>query len=316
MIPLDAEQTRALLPFDRLVESLRRMFVAGCHAPARHSHLVEVAPQPAGTLLLMPAWSDAGYLGVKTICIYPGNAAAGLPGVHASYTLYDARTGVPLAQIDGSELTARRTAAASALAASYLARPQAQSLAIVGAGRIAAVLAHAYRAVRPIARVRVWNRNAARARALAGRLCAEGFDAAVAADLEQAVREADIVTCATHSTEPLVRGAWLQPGQHLDLIGAFAPHMREADDECFRAASVFVDSAEAALKAGDLVAPLASGVLAPSDIRARLEDLCRGRHAGRVHAHEITVFKSAGSALEDLAAGILAYEGASGSARR
>ncbi len=316
MIALDAERTRALLPFDRLIEALRRTFVTGCHVPPRHSHAVQVAPDKAGTLLLMPAWSQSGYLGVKTVCIYPANGAAGLPGVHATYTLYDAASGVPLAQVDGSELTARRTAAASALAASYLARSQAQALAIVGAGRIAAVLAHAYRAVRPIRRVRVWNRNATRARLLVERLSADGFEAALATDLEQAVRASDIVTCATLSTQPLVRGQWLQPGQHLDLIGAFAPHMRETDDECFRDTSVFVDCAEAPLKAGDLVFPLASGALAPSGIRARLEDLCRGRHPGRANAHEITVFKSVGNALEDLAAGMLAYEGAAGSADR
>src|SRR5690606_32505542 len=205
---------------------------------------------------IMPAWNDAGYLGIKTICIYPGNAASGLPGLHATYMLYDARTGVPPAQIDGTELTTRRTAAASALAADYLTRPDPSMLTIVGTGRVAGVLAHAYRVVRPIRCVRVWGRTASRAAELVARLRADGFDADVAPDLEAAVRTADIVACATLATEPLVRGRWLRPGVHLDLIGAFAPGMRESDDECFRGTSVFVDTWEAPTKAGDLMSPL------------------------------------------------------------
>jgi ornithine cyclodeaminase len=316
VITLDAKRTRELLPFDRLLEALRRMFAAGCHVPPRHSHTVDIGQERAGTVLLMPAWSDSGYLGVKTVCIFAGNAAMGLPGLHATYALHDARTGVPLAQLDGNELTSRRTAAASALAASYLARPDAQALAIVGTGRVACVLAHAYRTVRPIGRVSVWNASVSRAQSLVERLRTDGFDAHASADLETAVREADIVSCATLSTQPLVRGQWLHSGQHLDLIGAFAPHMRETDDECFRDTSVFVDIDEARTKAGDLLFALESGVLAESAIRANLEELCRGQHPGRTHPQEVTVFKSVGSALEDLAAAVLAYEAATGSARR
>ena len=167
MIAIDAARTRTLLPFEGLVPALRRMFAAGCEVPQRHTHVIAGQHGAAGTMLIMPAWQADAYLGVKTICIFPGNAEAGLPGLHSTYVLYDARTGVPLAHIDGNELTARRTAAAAALAASYLAAPQAQALTIIGAGRVASVLAQAYRLVRPIRRVRIWNRNPERARALA-----------------------------------------------------------------------------------------------------------------------------------------------------
>jgi ornithine cyclodeaminase len=316
LITLDAERTRALLPFDQLIEGLRGMFIAGCEAPLRHTHAIAVDGEPAGTLLLMPAWSAGGYLGVKSACIFPGNARRGLPSLHASYMLYDARTGVPLAQIDGTELTTRRTAAASALAAAFLARPDATVLALAGAGRVASVLAHAYRAIRPITRVQVWNVRKPAAEALAQRLRAEGFDAWASDALEAAVRGSDIVACATLATHPIVQGRWLEPGQHLDLIGAFTPDMREADADCFRAASVFVDTSEAAMKAGDLLDALGSGALAPEAICATLQDLCRGAHPGRRHAHEITLFKSVGAAPEDLAAAVLAYERAAGSARR
>jgi ornithine cyclodeaminase len=312
-IGIDAARTRELLAFEPLVAALRRAFAAGCRVPPRHTHTVEVEEGKAGTVLIMPAWNGDGYLGIKTICIYPGNAALGLPGLHATYMLYDARTGVPLARIDGTELTTRRTAAASALAASYLARPDASMLAIVGTGRIASVLAQAYRVVRPIRCVRVWGRTASRAAELVARLRAEGFDADVAPDLEVAVHTADIVTCATLATEPLVHGRWLRPGVHLDLIGAFAPGMRESDDECFRGTRVFVDTYEAESKAGDLISPLRHGVLHESGIQGRLEELCRGVHPGRRQEHEITVFKSVGTALEDLAAAVLVYERALGS---
>ena len=312
MITIDAARTRALLPFDELVPALRAMFVAGCEVPQRHTHVIAGEHGDAGTVLIMPAWQANGYLGVKTICIFPGNAESGLPGLHSTYVLHDARTGVPLAQIDGNELTAQRTAAASALAASYLAAEQAETLTIIGAGRVAGVLAHAYRVVRPIRQVRIWNRDPARARALAERLAAAGIRVEAALDIEAAVRAADIVTCATLSPQPLVRGAWLHPGVHLDLIGSFAPNVRESDSDCFRGASVFVDTDEAALKSGDLLEPLREGVIAQADIKARLQDLCRGTHGGRANAQEITVFKSVGTALADLAAAVLVYERAGG----
>ena len=306
---LDADATRRLLPFDRLIEALRAKFIEGCEVPLRHAHAISGATGQAqgGTLLLMPAWQPGRFLGIKTVSIFPGNAALGLPGLHSVYLLLDARTGVPLLQLDGNEITSRRTAAASALAASYLAREDASCLLIVGAGRVASVLAQAYRAVRPITQVRVWNRRPESAARLVERLQSEGMEAQVAHDLEPSVRWADIVSCATLSTQPLVQGAWLRPGMHLDLIGAFTPAMRESDDACFAGTRVFVDTDEALTKAADLLEPMRSGTFDASKVQGTLGQLCRQERPGRGSDQEVTVFKSVGNALEDLAAAELAY---------
>ena len=211
--------------------------------------------------------------------------------------------------IEGGELTARRTAAASALAARFLARPDASRLLVVGTGRLSRNLALAHSAVRPFRRVEIWGRRPERAAEVAQELRRAGLDAHPAADLARAVREADVVSCATLSATPLVLGDWLRPGTHLDLVGGFTPTMREADDEAIRRASVFVDTRAGAMKeAGDIVVPLGNGTLAPEGIRADLYDLARGAHRGRVRPDEITLFKSVGAALEDLAAAILVYE--------
>ena len=306
----DAAATRAALPFDRLIPALHLAFAAGCVAPTRHVH--EIA-SPGGerlTSLIMPAWLEGRYYGVKIINVAPGNAARGLPGLHASYLLFDATTGAPLALIDGDEITSRRTAAASALAASWLVRNGPQRLVVVGAGRIARLLYDAHRVVRPIERVTIWARSSGSAQALAGELRQRGAPAEATDDLESAVRDADIVSCATLATAPLIRGGWLRAGSHLDLIGSFTPSMREADDGCFAGASLYVDDAEALQKSGDLVGPLQRGVFAASDVRGTLAMLAKGEAAGRRSVDERTVFKSVGVALEDLAAACLLYEGA------
>ena len=260
------------------------------------------------TSLVMPAWTPGGHYGVKIVNVAAGNAARGLPALHASYLLHDAATGTPLALIDGDQITARRTAAASALAASWLARADARHLLVVGAGRVARLLPAAYRTVLPIERVTVWARRAAEAEALARALAAAGVDAAASDDLGQAAAAADVISVATLATEPVIEGRWLRPGSHLDLIGSFTPAMREADDACFAGAALYVDTEEALLKSGDLLGPMQRGVLTAADLRGTLATLARGEAQGRRSDAERTVFKSVGTALEDLAAAILVYE--------
>jgi ornithine cyclodeaminase len=301
-----ADETRARLPFAPLVEALRAMFARGCQlAPRQVLELAANGAEPV-TSLVMPAWQEGGCYGVKVVNIAPGNAARGLPGLHSTYVLYDASTGVPLAWIDGDEITARRTAATSALAASWLAPSRARHLAVIGAGRIARLLPEAHRVVRPIERVTVWARSPARADELVDELAAQGFDARAATSVEAAVAEADIVSCATLARAPIVFGRWLAPGKHLDLIGSFSPAMREADDACFDTARVIVDSDDAPTKSGDLIGPLARGVIDRAQI-GTLAELARGqRDTGRAPGQR-TVFKSVGSALEDLAAAMLVH---------
>jgi ornithine cyclodeaminase len=308
MLVVDAATTRRHLPFDTLIEALRRLFAAGCEVPLRHTHKIATPSSVDATLLIMPAWRPGKRLGIKTIAIHPGNAALGKPGLHAAYLLLDASNGETLALIDGNVITAHRTAAASALAASFLARADARQLLIVGSGRIATLLAPAYAAVRPIERVTVWSRNPQAAAALARRLNDAGHVARCTGDLPAAVAQADIVSCATLATAPLIHGAWLRPGTHLDLIGSFTPAMRESDAECFARSRVFVDTAEALGKSGDVLEAIAAGAFAEPALQGTLADLCSGSRGGRASADEITLFKSVGSALEDLAAAEQVYD--------
>jgi ornithine cyclodeaminase len=305
----DAAAVAATLQPAALVPALERMFRAGCTAPVRHHHNLPVPGAADGTLLLMPAWQAGTYLGTKICAVFPGNVAHGLPAVSAAYLLMDGRTGTVLALIDGGELTAKRTAATSALAARFLARPDSRTLLIVGTGRIAAELARCHCALLPsLNRVFVWGRSPANAARLVEKLLAEGIPAECAADLTSATASADLVASATLTNEPLIQGAAVQPGTHVDLVGGFTPTMREADDTLIRKARLFADTREGALKeGGDLVIPVAQGIVSADDV-ADLAMLCRAKHPGRRERDEITVFKSVGAALEDLAAAILVYE--------
>lgn len=304
----DAEATRKALRFEALIPALRTLFAQGCVVPPRQVHEIATGGGAGITSLVMPAWIPGRCYGLKVVNVAPGNAARGLPALHASYLLHDAETGAPLALIDGDQITARRTAAASALAASFLARADARHLLVVGAGRVARLLPAAYRVVRPIEQVTVWARRPLEAEALAHALCDAGVAASASRDLDRAAGEADVVSVATLATEPLIEGRWLRPGSHLDLIGSFTPAMREADDACFADASLWVDTEEALKKSGDLLGPMARGVFAAGDVRGSLASLARGDDAGRSGDDERTVFKSVGTALEDLAAAMLVHE--------
>jgi ornithine cyclodeaminase/alanine dehydrogenase-like protein (mu-crystallin family) len=285
--------------------ALRDAFRVGANSPVRSSYPVTAA---GDRLLLMPAWAGDS-LGVKIVTVFPANRARGLASVSALYLLLDGATGHPLALIDGEALTLRRTAAASALAATYLARQNSKRLLVVGTGALAPYMAAAHCAVRPIERVLVWGRSVERARATAARLGADSLPTEVCADLAAGLAAADIVTCATTAREPVVRGALVRPGTHVDLVGAFTPEMRESDDELVQRAEVFVDTFAGALQeAGDLVQPIAAGAIARGHVRAELADLVSGRHPGRQTGEAVTLFKSVGTALEDLCAARLVYE--------
>lgn len=316
MLTISAAQIDGALSFGGLVETLREAFAAGAVQPVRHHHTIERPDGAASTLLLMPAWTDfqsagtsaGGHIGVKVVTVSPDNNAINKPAVMGLYLLLDGATGEPCALIDGQRLTQWRTACASALAASYLARADASRLLVLGAGALCPFLAKAHSAVRPISEIRIWNRTVENAEKAAEALRAEGFAATAADDLQTALGWADIVSSATISTEPLVRGELLKPGVHVDLVGGFTPQMREADDDAIRRARVYVDTRAGATKeAGDIVQPLAAGVLKAEDIVADLHELARGQKQGRGNADEITLFKSVGAALEDLAAGMAVY---------
>jgi ornithine cyclodeaminase len=306
---LSAADVEAALDWDSLIERLRQAFRRGAEVPVRHHHEIANPGGPEGTLLLMPAWQSGRHIGVKVVTIFPDNGEQGLPSVMAAYLLLDGKTGSPIALIDGPTLTLKRTAAASALASGYLSRPDCERLLMVGTGALAPYLVSAHAAVRPICNVLIWGRAPDKAAKLAKRLDRADFRVAATEDLEAAAQGADIISCATLSRDPLVRGDWLRPGQHLDLVGAFRPDMRESDDQAIRRARVFVDTRDGATKeAGDIVQPIESGALDPADVAGDLFDLTRGARAGRRYYDQITLFKSVGTALEDLAAAELAAE--------
>lgn len=303
------EQTRSALPAEQLIQSIERFFVQGCEVPLRHNHpILDESGEFLGNFLLMPAWQVGGFLGLKTVCVFPNNQAHQLPALHSIYTLYRADTGIPIATFDGDVITSRRTAAASALAGRYLSRSDSCHLLIVGAGRVGSLLAEMYRAVRPITQVSIYNPSPNKAHALADTLNRQGINASVVTDLATAVGQADIVSCATLSTQPLIKRAWLRAGTHLDLIGSFKPEMTETDSACFFDTSVFIDTDEALMKAGDILLAIADKKFDKSRVKSDLAGLCQGKHKGRSCDDEITVFKSVGTGLEDLAAASLAYQ--------
>lgn len=316
MLQISAADVDRALSFGGLVETLRDAFRDGAVQPVRHHHTIERPDGAASTLLLMPAWTDFqaagtsrdGFVGVKIVTVSPDNNKIAKPAVMGVYLLLDGSTGEPLALIDGQRLTLWRTACASALASSYLSRADSSRLLVIGAGALSPFLTRAHAAVRPIDDVRIWNRTPANAAGVVEGLRADGIHASVADDLDEALGWADIVSSATISTDPLVRGAALKPGTHVDLVGAFSPTMRESDDEAVRKARVYVDTRAGATKeAGDIVQALGSGALAPEAILGDLFELTRGEAAGRGGDAEITLFKSVGAALEDLAAGIAVF---------
>lgn len=300
-----ADDLHRVLDTPSLVDALAEGFRSGAESPVRHVH--ETAPASGGRLLLMPAWRPGEATGVKIVTVYPGNRARGVPTVGALYVLLDGDTGHPAALLDGEALTLLRTGAASALAARHLARADAKTLVVVGTGHLAPYMARAHAAVRPIERILVWGRTFEHAAAVAQGLAEDGFPAAAVTDLRGALAVADVVTCATTATAPIVCGADVRPGTHVDLAGGFTPGMREADDDLVARAEVYVDTRAGALaEAGDLVQPIAAGRIDAGHVRGELADLVRYRVSGRTRADAVTLFKSVGTALEDLAAAQLA----------
>lgn len=320
---LSAAEIDAALDDIALIDRLDVQFRAGCEMPVRHHHAIR-EPLGAGSadamLLLMPAWTTgaSGRVGVKIVTVFPDNGKRSLPSIYGQYLLLDGTTGATLALLDGTMLTKRRTACASGLASRYLSRPDASRLLMIGTGALAPELIRVHAKVRPIGEVAIWGRTPAQAEALAARLSASlpeaigrAIDVRAVGDRQAAVERADIVSCATLSDAPLVEGAWLREGQHIDLVGAYTPRMRESDDRAVQRARLYVDTRAGALReGGDVVQPLASGAILEAHVIADLFELARGQRAGRAagDAASITLFKSVGAALEDLAAAELAVE--------
>ncbi|CAE6940046.1 ornithine cyclodeaminase [Vibrio sp. B1FLJ16] len=311
---ISADQVASHLPWNALINKLDETFRKGVYAPSRHHHTIE-RPDGEATMLLMPAWEQDGYIGMKMLNVFPQNSAVGLPSISGLYMLSEGKHGQTIACIAGNELTRRRTAAASALAARYLAKPSAETLLIVGTGQVAPMLIEAHAAVRPIKRVLVWGRNQDKAKELVtqyqsyqGEFC-RIEDISVVKSLEQASSEADIISCATLSKQPIIKGNWLTEGTHLDLVGAFRKDMRECDGVAVERSDVYVDTWAGAMgEAGDLHQAVDEGYFKMDQILGDLEQLTRDEIPGRKTDNSITLFKSVGASLEDLAAAIVLWE--------
>jgi ornithine cyclodeaminase/alanine dehydrogenase-like protein (mu-crystallin family) len=315
---IDAAAVEGALGYPFLVDVLGDAFRTGAISPLRHHHTIELSGRPDATLLLMPAWQKSApdamtagpYAGVKLVTVFPDNGERfQRPAIYGVYLLLSTDTGEPLALIDAPKLTVWRTAAASALAARDLARTDASRMLMVGAGALAPYLVRAHASVRPIREVAIWNRSRAAAERVAGKLANLDLTISVLDDLETGVRNSDIISTATISADPLIRGAWLQPGQHLDCVGAFRPDMRETDDDCVRRARLWVDTLVGGKsEAGDVVMPLKAGIISEADIQGDLFSLASGDARKRQTDTEITMFKSVGASIEDLAAAVAIYE--------
>ena len=299
----DAAAVARATPMPVLIAALRQAFASGAfYAPARLA-----ADMGGASLLVMPAWKGSERIGTKIVTVDP----RARPSIQSTYLLTDRVSGRPIALIDGAALTRRRTAAASVLAASRLARPESATLFVIGTGALNAPIIEAYASAFALKRVLIWGRDAAKAEEAARAARDRGYPATAIATVAAGLAEADIVSAATLATEPLIAGPLLCPGTHVDLIGAFRPDMREADTETFARARVFVDTREGALEeAGDLLRAIATGAIDAHAIEADLAVLCSGAHPGRGDDRDaITLFKSVGTAIEDLAAAELVAAG-------
>lgn len=303
-VPLiDALTVEQLSPMPELMTALRCAFAnGGYESPPRYAHDMS----GTSSLLLMPSWNESSRLGVKIVNV----DRVARPSVRSSYVLLDRATARPLAVLDGATLTRRRTAAASALAATFLARPDSRCLLLLGTGAMIPALIEAYTSSFPIETILIWGRDPQNAATAVAQARAKDINANAVTDIGAALAEADIVSSATLATSPLIHGADLRPGMHVDLIGAFRPEMCEADGVCFARSLVFVDTYAGAMdEAGDLLQAIAGGHLRADAIAADLAALCQQKHAGRGNDRDaITLFKSVGAALEDLAAAELVLE--------
>ncbi|MDO6446647.1 ornithine cyclodeaminase family protein [Colwellia sp. 1_MG-2023] len=310
MLSINAETVHQALTFPKLVNALEIAFTESIEVPPRlHFDMENPTASRETTLLMMPAWQAGDVAGIKLVTVAPENSQKNLPSIQGTYILLDVDTGSMKAMMDAPSLTAKRTAAASALASRYLSRENSQTLLVVGTGTLAPQLIAAHASVRPITQVYVWGRDINKAQQVCHQVEDLNVTCTAVDDLKAYVNKADIISCATLSTEPLIFGKWLQDGQHLDMVGAYRPDMREMDDACLTRSKVFVDNFESAVReTGDIAIPLAEKVIEIADINADLFSLCRKSFEFKRNANDITVFKSVGHALEDLAAAKLVFD--------
>lgn len=305
----DRENVASSLQYGILIEALRKAFSSKITAPERVQHTIKNKNGSDATLLLMPAWKIGEHIGIKIVSVFPENTTNNMNAVHANYFLMNANDGKPVAVMDGTELTLRRTACASALAADYLVNKNVDTLLMIGTGNLAPHMIKAHCVVRNYSRILIWGRNEEKAERLALSLNINDKEILAKNDLKEALNVADVISCATLTQKPLIMGDWIKPGQHLDLVGAFTPDMAEADSKAIAKSKVVVDTYEGALsESGELINALKEGRIKKEHILSDLRELVLEEKNIRKNSNDITLFKSVGTALEDLAAAELVIE--------
>lgn len=302
---ISAAEIERIWNYGEFIPLLKEAFCSDYTVPQRsHFNFSSGVGTETSTLLIMPAWLEGEFVGVKTVTVSPHNHVFDLPSIQGIYSLISAKNGKVIAQLDAKKLTVKRTAAASALASQMLSRKDVKSHLMVGTGALSSELIKAHCQVRPIEEARVWGRSKEKALAITEQLKGLDVELKVEESIQAGVQSSDVVSVATLSSSPLIQGNWLQPGQHLDLVGAYRPDMREADDKVVKRSSIFVDSMAATQESGDLAIPLQEGTIEESNIKGDMFELSKGTIEGRSSDDEITLFKSVGHALEDLAAAL------------
>ena len=305
----DRENVASSLQYAILIEALRKAFSSKITAPERVQHTIKNNKGSDATLLLMPAWKIGEHIGIKIVSVFPENTTNNMNAVHANYFLMNDNDGKPVAVMDGTELTLRRTACASALAADYLVNKNVDTLLMIGTGNLAPHMIKAHCVVRNYSRILIWGRNEEKAERLALSLNIKDKEILAKNDLKEALNVADVISCATLTQKPLIMGDWIKPGQHLDLVGAFTPDMAEADSKAIAKSKVVVDTYEGALsESGELINALKEGHIKKEHILSDLRELVLEEKNIRKDSNDITLFKSVGTALEDLAAAELVIE--------
>lgn len=308
MFHFNAQTIEALFSYKEFIPLLGEYFTKDIKSPARPHYPIENNHGDPNMLLLMPAWQVDNFIGIKIITVFKDNGTKGLNTINGTYLLIDGKTGQPISTFDATSITSKRTAATSALAASYLAKPESKTHTMLGTGQLCNELILAYTSIFPIEKINIWGRNLGKATTKVEQLKSLNIHAKVVEDKPKILADSDIISAATYSKTPIVEGEFISPGTHVDLVGSYLPDYREADDEVIKKARLFIDTSAALHETGDLIIPINQGVIEESDISGTLIELCKGQIPGRKDKREITFFKSVGYALEDLAIAIYLYK--------
>lgn len=305
MLMLDADKLLDCMPFTTLVDELSAMHLEPIGLIDEMLMESTDDSDNVSHFFIRSGWQPEKAVGAKVITVFPrNNQKRDWPSIQAVYVLFEGVNGTPIACLDGTALTWLKTAGDSALGSKLLSRENIESMLMIGAGQMAPHLVSAHCEVRPsLKRVQVWNRSSDKAQQLCERLATRfpGIDFSTVDDIESGARQADLICSAIGCNQPVIEGAWLKPGAHVDLVGAYTADMREADDEVLSRGSLFVDARETTINhIGELTIPLAAGVISEADVLADFSDLCQRRHSGRQSDDEITVFKNGGGGHLDL----------------